>query len=269
MARKVGLSLSGGAVRGIAHVGVIQTLEEHGIPIDIVAGTSAGAFAGVFVAAGLPAKKMATMSRMLDWSKISSMNLGGLGILKGANMARFIHDVLGDVRIEDLPRAFAAMAVGLQSGRLVAFTEGPVAPAVMASTAIPGVFAPVDIGGELYVDGGVKAFDPVAQVRAMGADYCISVKLVPPSGQRERPRNIVDLLLTAFDLQTNHIAELEPAGDVTIRPDLAGTNAFEFKQRDRLIRSGREAAEARIDQIKRDLGTPISRLVEKVRRIGG
>lgn len=262
--KRVGLSLSGGAVRGMAHLGVVKVLEEHGIPVDVVAGTSAGAFAGAFLAAGVPCERLLSMATLLDWGKISSMNVRGLGLLKSANMARFIEQVVGKVAIEDLPKPYAAMAVGLTTGRLVAFTEGPLAPAVMASTAIPGVFAPVEIDGELYVDGGVKAFDPVDQVRAMGAEYVISVKLVPPEGQRAKPRNVLELILTTFDLNTAHIAALEPAGDTTIVPDLTRTNAFDFKQTEDLIERGAEAARAKIEEIERGIGmrSPLRRIAD-------
>lgn len=262
--KRIGLSLSGGAVRGMAHLGVVKVFEEHGIPIDVVAGTSAGAFAGAFLAAGIPSERLLSMATLLDWGKISSMNVRGLGLLKSVNMARFIEQVVGKIAIEDLLKPYAAMAVGLTTGRLVAFTKGPLAAAVMASTAIPGVFAPVEIDGELYVDGGVKAFDPVEQVRELGAEYVISVKLIPPGGQRAKPRNVLELILTAFDLNTAHIAALEPAGDVTIVPDLTGTNAFEFKQTEELIERGAAAAREKIQEIERGVGmrSPLRRITD-------
>ncbi|MFW5716897.1 MAG: patatin-like phospholipase family protein [Spirochaetota bacterium] len=251
--KTIGISLSGGAVRGLAHIGVLKVLEEYGVPVHVVAGTSAGALAGAFFAAGLPARKIETVARTLDWGKVSALSFGGMGVLDAKAMEHLIERTLGPLRVQDLPRKFAAMAVSLTTGRLEAFTEGPLARAVRASTAIPGVFKPVEIDGELYVDGGVRSFDPVEQVRRMGADFCIAVKLIPPAEQQIVPRNIVQVVLAAFDLNTHHIATLEPSGDVTITPDLTGTSSFEFRHRDLLIRRGEEAARKVIPEILRRL----------------
>ena len=245
--------MSGGAVRGLAHLGVLSVLEEAGIEVDVVSGTSAGSFVGAFVAAGMSVAEMIEVAKSTSWPEISSLRVPRRGFLSSAPMEEFLHKHLGIDRIDDLAKPYAATAVSLNTGELVAFTEGPLAKAVMASTCIPGVFAPVRIDGQLFVDGGVSSFDPVGEAKDLGADYVISSRLATPRRPEHEPRTIIDIMLASFDLAFAHISDLEPRGDVTITPDLEGTNPYDFHQLDDLIERGKEAARKQIDQIKREL----------------
>lgn len=251
--RRVGIALSGGAVRGMAHIGVLMALSRAGIPVDIVSGTSAGALVGAYVAGGIPVSRMRAVARTMTWAKISSVRMPGLGILSSRRMKSFLGTTLGIEQIEDLKLPYAAVAVGLARGECRAFSSGPLAEAVMASTAIPGVFAPVEIDGELYVDGGLRSFDPVAEARELGADYVIASRLTPPRAWGRHPKSIVEVMLASFDLALGHIAEGEPKADAAIVPNMDNTNLYDFSQRDDLVDRGLRAAEAVIPKIKRDL----------------
>lgn len=240
-------------MRGLAHVGVIRVLEEHGIPIHCVAGTSAGSLSGAFLAAGFSGAKQVRIARKLAWGKLAGLTVSSKGMFDGRVMEEFIEEEIGDVRIEDLEMPYAAVAVDLSTGELAVFDKGPLAPAVRASCAIPGVFTPLEIDGHVYVDGGVLSFDPVPQARALGGEYIINVPLVPPKQPKRQPTNILEILLATFELNMRHVARLEPSGDTSIVPDLTGTDMYDFRQRELLIKRGEEAALAQIDKIKNDL----------------
>jgi NTE family protein len=251
--KQVGLALSGGAVRGFAHAGVLRVLEQHDIPIHCVAGTSAGSLAGAFLAAGFSAEHIIDVARRVDRSKVAGLTISNKGILDGDVLEQFIIDEIGDINIEDLKIPFAAVAVDLTTGELAVFDRGPLAPAVRASCAIPGVFTPLERDDHVYVDGGVLSFDPVPQTRALGAEYVIEVTLVPPRQPKRRPNGIREMLLATFELNMLHVTHLEPSGEATIRPDLSGTDMYDFRQRELLMKRGEEAALTQIDQIKEDL----------------
>jgi len=252
--KKIGLALSGGAVLGIAHVGVIKVLEENNIPIDLIAGTSAGSLAGAFLAAGISSDQMFEMVQSMTWGKISKLTVPKLGLLNSKLLERFIDGTLGRIEIHDLKKPFAAVTVDLTTGKQVVLRDGPVSEAVRASCAIPGVFTPVVRGREVLVDGGVLNFLPTDVVRQMGADYVIAVKVMPGVVGKKPPENIVQVLVNSFQLTIAQIAEHAPNGDVTIVPDLIGLNSHDFEQAEKLYQRGYDAASNVVEKIKQDLG---------------
>jgi len=261
--KKIGLGLSGGAVRGLAHIGVIRELEDANIPVSFIAGTSAGSLVGALVAAGYRYHDLYQIARSLTWKDLGKLTFPSKGFLSGEALEEFVHRHIGNITIEELPIPFAAIATNLNTGATKAFTSGPLAPAIRASCAIPGVYTPMEREGAVYVDGGVKSFDPVRHVRELGAEFTISVKLTPSPFPSRPPGNIVEVLLAAFDINTSHIAGLEPEGDVTIEPDLSGTNPYDFDQIEDLVDRGRRAASAMIRDIRDGAGIsgPLARLM--------
>jgi len=251
--KKIGLALSGGAVLGIAHLGVINVLEENNIPIDMVAGTSAGSLVGAFLAAGYTSDQMFRMVKSLTWGKISKLTIPKMGLLNERLLERFIDSRIGKIDISELTKPFAAVTVDLTTGEQVIFRQGPVARAVRASCAIPGVFTPLIQGKQVLVDGGVLNFFPVDVVKKLGADYVIGVKLVP-SISGKPPENIIQVMINSFQLTIAQIAEHAPNGDTTIVPDLNGLNPHDFDQAERLYQRGVAATQPVIEKIKRDLG---------------
>ncbi len=247
---RVGLALSGGAVLGMAHLGVIGVLEELQVPIHCIAGTSAGSLVGAYLAAGKSYGEIRAMARDLSWSRIARLTIPSRGLFSGELLEHLIEDTLGPVNIEELPRGFACTAVDLVSGEERVFDSGPLAPAVRASCAIPGVFTPLDTRDGLYADGGLREFLPVRTVRALGAEVVIGVKLIPVIPKGRRPRNILEILLTSFHLMVGHVASLEPGGEVTIVPDLSGLTSYDFGGAEELIERGARAARAEADRIR-------------------
>ena len=190
-AKKIGLALSGGAVLGIAHLGVIKALEEENISFDYIAGTSAGSLVGAFIAAGYSSSQLFFMAKKLTWDDIGKVTIPTKGLLNSEALQEFIDGELKRIAIEDLNKQFAAVAVDLTTGKQVIFRSGPVSEAVRASCAIPGVFTPLIKGKQVLVDGGVLNFLPTDVVHQMGADYVIGVKLVPSISHNQAPQNII------------------------------------------------------------------------------
>jgi NTE family protein len=239
---KIGLALSGGFVLGIAHLGVLKVLEEEGVPIHCVAGTSAGSLVGAFVAAGYSYAGLRELSSALSWASISGPAVPTKGLLGSQNLERFLGKHLGACNIEDLSLPYAAVAVDLTRGQEITITRGPLARAIRASCAVPGIFTPVEDKEALYVDGGLKRQLPVQAARDLGADFVIGVNLIPSMLKQRRPRNMLEILVASFELMVAHIAELEPKGDINILPDLKGLNSFQMSQAEELVRRGEAAA---------------------------
>lgn len=175
----IGLALGSGAARGWAHIGVLNELHERGIEPSIVCGTSIGAFVGAAYVAG-------HLNRLQQWVcgltrrdilRYMDVQLFAGGFITGTSQKKMIRDDLGDVLIEDLPKPFATVATNLNTGREVWFQKGSLLDAVHASLALPGLFSPVHVQNQWFVDGGLVNPVPVSVCRALGAEVVIAVNL--------------------------------------------------------------------------------------------
>ena len=186
---KIGLALGSGSARGWAHIGVLRGLEEAGVVPDVVCGTSAGAFVGAAYATQ-------NLDALEDWARrltareifsLMDLTLSAGGVLAGQRAMEFLRARGRDVRIEEMPVPFAAVATDLQGGREVWLQQGPLVEAVRASMALPGVLTPAHIDGRWLVDGGLVNPVPTSVCRALGADLVIAVDLNTerPSSQEE------------------------------------------------------------------------------------
>jgi NTE family protein len=189
---RVGLALGAGGARGWAHLGVLRRLDELGVPIDCVAGTSAGALVGAVYLAGR-LDLLEALSRRLDWRQMARLffevNFPRSGLLTGRNVARFLQEVVGVDMIEALDRPFAAVATDLLAHHERVFTQGGLIDAIRASISIPGVFTPARCGDRDLVDGALVNPLPVSVLRAMGAARIIAVdvNLRPGTGSETAP----------------------------------------------------------------------------------
>lgn len=178
--RKVGLALGSGAARGCAHLGVIDALNEAGVPIDVVAGTSIGSLVGGVYANGRLEALRETLLQ-IEWKEILyyffdfSVPRGGL--IDGKRIAEFIHEFVADAELGDLAVPFRAVATDILSGREVVLSDGRLIEAIRASIAVPGIFTPVTRGESALVDGGLVNPVPVSTTRDMGADFVIAVDI--------------------------------------------------------------------------------------------
>lgn len=250
---RVGLALSGGAARGLAHVGVLRALEEHAIPIDVIAGTSAGALVGGVYAAGLPLDEIEKIGRTLRWRDIGRMTLSRLGIQSNARLEDLLRPRLPVTRFEDLRIPFAAVATDLHSGAPVVMSgEGDLAFAIRASCCVPGWYIPAtEPDGRQLVDGGLVANIPASYARELGADLVIAVD-VNAEGAKflGPPQSVIGILLQTMMVvqRTASIHQLK-AADVVIRPRVGHIRWDEMTRADELIAAGYEAAVETIEEI--------------------
>jgi NTE family protein len=287
---RVGLALSSGGARGLAHVGVIQVLEEAGIPVDVVAGASMGAYVGSLWSAGYGGEELyhfaAEIARPRDlWRRLDLAILPVKGLFHGHGVRRRLESALHGMKFSELCRELHVVAANLDTLERQIFTSGDVARAVHASFAIPGICVPVEIDGCRYVDGGVVDPLPVGILKRAGCDVVIAVTVIPrfsemalckPAettaaglvhrGIRALNRalnvfakgNVVDTLrasLYAAQIRIAHASEAQ--ADVVVRA-VRHTNAWhDYHHYEDYIETGRQAAELVLPQIRALLSTQI------------
>ena len=280
---RTGLVLSGGAARGLAHIGVLKALEEHGVRIDAIAGTSMGAVIGGLYAAGYSVDELEELANSLDWQQVLSDDparqdvpfrrkqddrdflvkrklsfrddgsLGlPLGVIQGQNLALLLERLLvhvSDTRDFDrLPIPFRAVATDIANDQKVIFRSGHLPQAIRASMSIPAVFAPVEIDGRLLVDGGMVDNIPMDVARDMDVDRLIVVDIGTPLLPREQLLTVVDVLNQTTTMMTRRnseaqLATLKPE-DLLVQPMLAGFGSTDFARAQQLIDAGYRAASA-------------------------
>ncbi len=255
--QRVGLALGGGAARGFAHIGVLEVLEEAHIPIDCIAGTSAGAIAGGLYAAGFTTAEMRKEAQKLNWLEIASFGIPKMGLLNFDKAAQWIEELLVDrpSTFEQLSIPFAAVAADIVRGELVAINTGKLSAALRASSSVPGIFTPTRMGDRMLVDGGTLNNLPVSVARRLGADYVIAVDLLPPGtvGGKE-PANVMELTVTALYMLMRSTHNEGAEADRVIIPAIGHLSLIDLGHKDELIQAGRDAAELIVPKIKRDLG---------------
>lgn len=180
--KKVGLALSGGAARGLAHIGVLKALEEEHIPVDMIGGTSMGALVGAIYAKERNASVLEEIAIGVDWRKLAHLVDPNIvppwkGFVHGEKVKLFLNTLIGGVSFEELGIPFAAVAVDIESLEEIIFDKGSVLEAVRASISLPVIFTPVKWQGRFLVDGGVLNPLPVNVVRKMGAEIVIAVNV--------------------------------------------------------------------------------------------
>lgn len=247
----VALALGSGGDRGFAHIGVIKALEANGIKVDIVLGTSAGSVVGALYAGGYSGAGLEKLALEMDREKLKDYDFSRRGYVRGEQLQDFINRALQNRSIEQLDKTFVATATQLGSGRTVAFNRGNTGMAVRASSSIPGVFYPVMIDGEEYVDGDLKQPVPVTLAREMGADFIIAVDISQQPKDHGELKDIIDILKQSLRIMRQSILsqDLESA-QVVIRPNIGVTPEIDESSKLRLIRIGEDAANAMMPMIR-------------------
>ena len=251
---RIGLALSGGAARGIAHVGVLRALEENKVPIDAIAGASAGALIGGCYAAGLSIPELVTLARGFRWRHTARLSFSRLGLQTNAKMEKFLRERLPVTRFEDLKIRFAALTMDLHKGTALVFRdEGDLPFAIRASTCIPAVYTPVrDSQGRWLVDGGLVASLPISYVRDLGVDIVIASD-VNFDGARffADPKTAMGVMAHTFVAVERIVANQDRAdADLLITPKVGHIRWDQTRRADELIQAGYDAAMASMDRIK-------------------
>lgn len=280
---KIGLVLSGGAARGLAHIGVLKALEEQGIQIDAIAGTSMGAVIGGLYASGYKIDELEKLALNIDWQqalsdappredvpfrrkqddrdflvkqKLSFRDDGSLGlplgVIQGQNLALLLESMFAHAsntrNFDKLPIPFRAVATDITTGEKVVFNKGHLPQVIRASMSIPAVFAPVELDGRLLVDGGMTDNIPLDVAREMGVDIAIVVDIGTPLRSRKQLATVVDVLNQSITLMTRRNSEeqlkaLHPK-DVLIQPPLAAYGVTDFGRAKDMIDAGYRATRA-------------------------
>ena len=246
---RVGLALGGGGARGAAHIGVLAELEEAGVPIHLIAGTSAGSLVGALYSFGVSPDQMLVLAGKTTWRDLVSLSLPRVGLINASRMETLLNDILLDSEIEDLALPFAAVACDLHTGREVVLTKGNVANAIRASCSIPGIFVPVPHGDELLVDGGVVNGVPVNVAMSLGANLVIAVKLHDQVNPADNLDNIFSILAQSLEIMQRSQQMVKP--DVLILPDLKDHHMSDLTKTMSAYVAGRAAAKAALPKIKK------------------
>ncbi|MCP5208095.1 MAG: patatin-like phospholipase family protein [Hahellaceae bacterium] len=277
---KIGLVLSGGGARGLAHIGVLRVLEEMQIPVDIVVGTSAGSAVAALYAMGLPIDTIEDRFHLMNWERgfVDELSRnsrsfrrkqedlaysidGSLGIdssgvrlkqslIQGQQLRLVLQDLLWEANnitsFDDLPRRYRALATDLETGQAVVLAEGQLSEAVRASMTIPAIYPPVKLENRLLVDGGMANNIPISVARELGAEIIIAVDISTPLADREKLGSVIEIVdqLTNFLTRNNadkQIATLS-SNDIFIAPELGDVTSSDFSKSDEIVEIGATAA---------------------------
>lgn len=267
MKKKIALVLSSGGPRGAAYIGVLKVLEEHGVPISLVVGSSIGAVIGGIYAAGISVARLEQEWRQIDFWRIAKSLQPTLpihGWSSGSAVERFLREILGgDRQIEELPIPFVAVATDLDTGERVLLTEGSLIEAIRASFSIPGLFVPVERAGKHLADGGLVSPLPVDVARQMDADAVIAVDVNLGSKRyrmRHRPKSApglfesLDLSISIFVWRLTELTLMLAPPDVLITPEMPDDSLMgnlSYHRAEERIALGEAAARAKLPEIQK------------------
>ncbi|HYL84688.1 MAG TPA: patatin-like phospholipase family protein [Candidatus Angelobacter sp.] len=251
----IGLALGGGFARGFAHLGVLQVLEQHQIPISHIAGTSVGSILGAAYASGAPLARIMDTCRSLRFRDIARWRVSRLGLASNSRLGDLIERVFEARQFEDLRIPLAVVATDLTSGEPVIFTQGSLVDAIRASCAFPGLFEPVEIGTRCLADGGLVAPVPTRAARHLGAATVIGVSVGMQDGHRGAPTNIFQVVSRAVSAAQKHQLEVwERHADLVLRPDVQSIAWDEFDRAEEAIEAGAVTARRALPRIEKLLG---------------
>jgi len=246
--------LSGGAARGMAHVGVLRAFLENGIQIDCVAGTSAGSIVAGAFAAGMPLEQIEEFGRTLRWRDIGRVTMSRLGVQSNERLEQYLRARLPVTKFEELRVPFAAVATDLATGQAVVLKdEGDVPFAIRASCTIPGWYVPVlDQHGRQLVDGGLVAVIPATVTRALGADVVIAIDVNSEGATFITPSSSVIgvLLQSMMVVQKTASSYQREMSDLVISPKVGHIRWDEMGRAEELMEAGYQAGIESIPQVR-------------------
>jgi len=280
---KIGLVLSGGGAKGMAHIGALQVIEDAGIRIDYIGGTSMGAIVGALYASGYSANQLDSIFRNADFNELIQDEIPRRAktfyekeesekyaltlpfdnfkvslpssISKGQNMYNLFSKLTAHVNdiedFNDLPIPFFCIATNIESGKEVILNKGYLPRAITASGALPTLFSPVKIDDSLYIDGGVINNYPVDEVRAMGADYIIGIDVQDTLKTREELKTVMEVMAQLSNYRSiEEMAIKRKKTDVYIHPNIDDYTVVSFSEANDIIESGSREASQYLDELK-------------------
>jgi NTE family protein len=267
---RVGLALGGGGARGLAHIGVLEVLQEAEIPIDMIAGTSVGAAIGAIYAQGKDATLIENLAMGFNWRRMFSLvdlAFPRNGLIQGKKIADLLQLVMGGrIEFSDLKIPLVCVATDLSRCEEVVIDEGSVIDAVRASFSIPGIFTVFKHKGRYLVDGSLVNPVPVNVLKSKGMDFVIAVNVIPDFRERHHQAGKQDMVefkkpnIFSVIMQSTQIAQCVllrsslQVADIVITPRVAHVGVADFRQSSECITQGKLAAKGSVLEIKRRIG---------------
>ena len=253
----IGLALGGGFARGIAHVGVLKVLEEEGIPVRMIAGTSVGALIGAAYCSGVTIAELEDVAYKVRFTTFARWTLSRYGFATNDRMVSFLTRTLKVQTFEELRIPLGVTATDFNTGEGMVFTSGSIIDPVRASCAYPGMFLPVEIRGRWLVDGMLSNPVPTRPLRAMGAERVLAVQLKGQWSKTTAPRHLFDVIGQSFAIAQDMMSSVwRSAADLVIEPDVAGFDYDDFKRASELIRVGEAAMRRALPEVRKWLEAP-------------
>src|SRR5580692_8424473 len=253
----IGLALGGGFARGMAHIGVLKVLEQEGIPVRIVAGTSVGALIGACYCSGLSIEELEKVARSVRFTTFARWTVSRYGFASNDRMMQFLNRTLKVKTFEELRIPLGITATDFNTGEGVVFHSGSMVDPVRASCAYPGMFLPVEIRGRWLIDGMLSHPVPTSPLHEMGADRVLAVHLRGQWTKDGAPRHLFDVIGQSFAIAQDQMSHLwRGAADVIVEPDVAGFAYDDFKRAGELITAGEIATKKVLPEIRKWLEAP-------------
>ncbi|MDT0294797.1 patatin-like phospholipase family protein [Mesonia ostreae] len=280
---KVGLVLSGGGAKGLAHIGALKKIDEAGIRVDYIAGTSMGAIVGSLYAAGYTPNQLDSIFKETNFNTLIQDDLPRSvktfyerkdserytltlpfddfklsfpsGLSKGQNLYNLISQLtvhVNDIQnFKNLPIPFFCMGTDIETGEAIILESGSLAQAVSASGAIPTIFSPVEIDGRLVSDGGIANNYPIEELKARGADFIIGVDVQDSLVDRENLQSVFEIMTQVNNFRTiSDMKEKREKTDLYIKPNIADFSVLSFQKGEKIIKNGEEAAHLKLEELK-------------------
>jgi len=253
----IGVALGGGFARGIAHIGVLKVLEQEGIPVRMIAGTSVGAIMGAAYCSGLTIAELEELAHKVRFTTFARWTLSRYGFATNDRMVAFLKQTLKVQTFEELRIPLGVTATDFNTGKGAVFSSGSIIDPVRASCAYPGMFLPVEIRGRWLVDGMLSYPVPTLPLREMGAERVLAVHLKGQWSKTSVPRHYFDVIGQSFAIAQEMMSTLwRSAADVVIEPDVAGFDYDDFKRADELILVGERAMRRALPEVRKWLTAP-------------
>jgi NTE family protein len=254
----IGIALGGGFARGIAHIGVLKVLEEEGIPVHMVAGTSVGAIMGAAYCSGVTIAELEGLAHKVRFTTFARWTLSRYGFASNDRMVAFLQKTLKVQTFEELRIPLGVTATDFNTGEGTVFCSGPIIDPVRASCAYPGMFLPVEINRRWMVDGMLSHPVPTRPLREMGAERVLAVHLKGQWSKTTAPRHLFDVIGQSFAIAQDIMGPVwRKAADVVIEPDVAGFDYDDFKRADELVRVGEVAMRRALPEVRKWLEVPM------------
>lgn len=253
--KKVGLALSGGGARGLAHIGVLKVFHDHRIPIDYIAGTSAGSLIGSLYAGGVNITTLMEIAAKVKWKHFFRIVLSKTGLVSSEEIEKFVISLIGKKTFPEMEIPFSCVAADISTGKKLVLNKGEVYKAVRASCSFPWMYIPLKTEHHLLVDGVLEENLPSHTVRQMGADFVIGVDVIPRVEKVGSFNNVLEIFDRALDLFIlNQNKDPKKSCDILITPVKEKITSLEMDRAQHLVELGEEAARQALPKIKSSLG---------------